>query len=72
MTGAAPRGTVLGYRRSDGRVGIRDVVVVVYLVECARLVALGASRLRRFDPDPPMSHGYIVMRDPEDNEFCLD
>ena len=40
MTAAtAPAGTVLGYRRSDGRVGIRDVVVVVYLVECARLVA---------------------------------
>jgi altronate dehydratase large subunit len=30
---------VRGYPRSDGRVGIRDVVVVVYLVECARLVA---------------------------------
>jgi len=36
---AASRGTVLGYARSDGRVGIRDVVAVVYLVECARLVA---------------------------------
>ena len=36
---AAARGTVLGYPRSDGRVGIRDVVAVVYLVECARLVA---------------------------------
>jgi len=33
------RGTVLGYPRPDGRVGIRDVVAVVYLVECARLVA---------------------------------
>lgn len=41
MTAAAAsaRGTLLGYPRSDGRVGIRDVVVVVYLVECARLVA---------------------------------
>jgi altronate hydrolase len=36
---AASRGTVLGYPRADGRVGIRDVVAVVYLVECARLVA---------------------------------
>lgn len=36
---AAPAGTVLGYPRSDGRIGIRDVVAVVYLVECARLVA---------------------------------
>ena len=28
-----------GYPRADGRVGIRDVTVVVYLVECARTVA---------------------------------
>ena len=28
-----------GYRRADGRVGIRNVVVVGYLVECARHVA---------------------------------
>ena len=40
--------------------------------ECARLVALGATRLRRFEPDPPMSAGFIVMTDPEGNEFCLD
>jgi altronate dehydratase large subunit len=31
--------TILGYPRSDGRVGIRDITVVVYLVECARTVA---------------------------------
>ena len=40
--------------------------------ECARLVALGASRLRRHEPAPPMSAGFIVMQDPEGNEFCLD
>jgi hypothetical protein len=40
--------------------------------ECARLVALGASRLERFEPDPPLSSGFIVMADPEGNEFCLD
>lgn len=40
--------------------------------ECARLAALGATRLERFEPDPPMSHGWIVMADPEGNEFCLD
>jgi hypothetical protein len=39
--------------------------------ECARLVALGASRVQRFEPGP-MSAGFIVMRDPEGNEFCLD
>ncbi|WP_183097714.1 VOC family protein [Nocardioides pelophilus] len=40
--------------------------------ECDRLVTLGASRLRRFEPEPPMSAGFIVMADPEGNEFCLD
>jgi altronate hydrolase len=30
---------ILGYRRQDGRKGIRDVVVVAYLVECAHHVA---------------------------------
>lgn len=40
--------------------------------ECARLVALGAQRLERYEPTPPMSGGYIVMADPEGNEFCLD
>ena len=40
--------------------------------ECERLVALGAARVRRNEPNPPMSAGYIVMTDPEGNEFCLD
>jgi Glyoxalase-like domain len=40
--------------------------------ECDRLVALGANRLRRFEPEPPLSGGFIVMTDPEGNEFCLD
>ena len=40
--------------------------------ECRRLVAIGATRLRRDEPAPPMSEGYIVMADPEGNEFCLD
>jgi Glyoxalase-like domain len=41
-------------------------------VECDRLVALGATRVRRHEPAPPMSAGFIVMTDPEGNEFCLD
>ena len=41
-------------------------------VECDRLVALGATQVRRFEPAPPMSAGFIVMTDPEGNEFCLD
>ncbi len=40
--------------------------------ECERLVDLGATRFRRFEPAPPMSAGFIVMQDPEGNEFCLD
>ncbi|MCO1655299.1 VOC family protein [Pseudonocardia humida] len=40
--------------------------------ECDRLVALGAKRLHRDEPAPPMSQGFIVMADPEGNEFCLD
>ena len=40
--------------------------------ECERLVALGATRVRRHEPEPPMSGGHIVMADPEGNEFCLD
>ena len=41
-------------------------------LECERLMALGATRLRRLEPEPPMSAGLIVMSDPEGNEFCLD
>ncbi len=40
--------------------------------ECARLVALGAARVERHEPAPPMDAGHIVMADPEGNEFCLD
>ena len=39
--------------------------------ECARVVALGASRVQRFEADA-LDGGFIVMRDPEGNEFCLD
>jgi hypothetical protein len=40
--------------------------------ECDRLVALGATRVRRYEPELPMSTGFIGMTDPEGNEFCLD
>ena len=40
--------------------------------ECDRLVALGATRVERHEPEPPMGAGHIVMADPEGNEFCLD
>ena len=40
--------------------------------EAERLVASGATRLRRHEPAPPLAAGHIVMADPEGNEFCLD
>src|SRR5699024_11897421 len=40
--------------------------------ECARLLALGATWLARHEPEAPTSIGFIVMADPEGNEFCLD
>ncbi len=40
--------------------------------ECDRLLELGATRIERHQPAPPMSGGHIVMADPEGNEFCLD
>ena len=39
--------------------------------ECTRLVALGATRVRRLDADG-MDDVCIVMEDPEGNVFCLD
>ncbi len=40
--------------------------------ECDRLVGMGATRLARHEPAEPLSIGFIVMADPEGNEFCLD
>ena len=40
--------------------------------EAERLVAAGATRLARYEPDPPLSHGFVVLADPEGNELCLD
>ncbi len=40
--------------------------------EADRLVALGGSRVERFEPSPPMGAGHLVMADPEGNVFCLD
>ncbi|HKO83590.1 MAG TPA: VOC family protein, partial [Actinomycetota bacterium] len=59
----------LDVRAAPGLTG--DDRMVALEAECERLVALGATRLQRFEPDPPMSNGFIVMQDPEGNEFCL-
>jgi hypothetical protein len=40
--------------------------------EAERLVGLGATRLERHEPEPPLSAGHIILADPEGNEFCLD
>ncbi len=40
--------------------------------ECERLTGLGATRVERFEPDGFASAGFIVMQDPEGNEFCVD
>ncbi|MEV0616789.1 VOC family protein [Nonomuraea sp. NPDC050404] len=37
-----------------------------------RLIPLGATRSHRVEPAPPLELGFIVMADPEGNEFCLD
>ncbi len=39
--------------------------------ECARLLTLGAHRVRRLEADG-VNGVCIVMQDPEGNEFCLD
>jgi len=41
--------------------------------EADRLVPLGATRVRRIDPGSDgLEMGFVVMQDPEGNEFCLD
>ena len=41
--------------------------------EASRLMALGATRAYRVEPDTEtMESGFITMHDPEGNEFCLD
>jgi catechol 2,3-dioxygenase-like lactoylglutathione lyase family enzyme len=49
-----------------------DARMAALEAECERLVGLGAQRVSRHEPAPPMSNGFIVMTDPEGNEFCLD
>ncbi|MBK8445745.1 MAG: VOC family protein [Micropruina sp.] len=39
--------------------------------ECERVVGLGATRVHRFEAEG-IEQGFILMHDPEGNEFCLD
>ena len=57
-------------RAAEGLTG--DERMVALEAKAERLVALGATRVRRFEPDQAMSAGFLVMLDPEGNEFCLD
>jgi len=49
-----------------------DARMMALEAEAERLVGQGATRLRRYEPAPPLEGGHIVMADPEGNEFCLD
>lgn len=60
----------LDMRAAPGLAG--DDRMASHEAEAARLVALGARRVRRVEPEPPLGAGHIVMLDPEGNEFCLD
>jgi catechol 2,3-dioxygenase-like lactoylglutathione lyase family enzyme len=60
----------LDVRAAPGLEG--DVRMAALEDEARRLVTLGATRLARHEPAPPMSTGHLVMADPEGNEFCLD
>jgi hypothetical protein len=59
----------LDVRAAPGLTG--DARMNALEAEAERLAALGATRLRRYDPDS-YDMGHIVMLDPEGNEFCLD
>ncbi|TQC49887.1 VOC family protein [Rhodococcus sp. WS4] len=60
----------LDVRAAPGSTG--DERMAALEEECTRLVALGATRVARFEPAPPLQGGHIVLTDPEGNEFCLD
>ncbi len=60
----------LDVRAAPGVAG--DERMAALQVEADRLVDLGATELRRVEPDGGMETGFITMADPEGNEFCLD
>ena len=67
---AAKNRVHLDVRAAPGVEG--DARMAALEAEADRLVARGASRLRRHEPAAPLDAGHIVMADPEGNEFCLD
>jgi hypothetical protein len=59
----------LDVRVGTGLVGAERLATLE--VECARLIALGATRVRLLPADDD-NESCIVMQDVEGNEFCLD
>jgi Glyoxalase-like domain len=59
----------LDVRAAPGLTG--DERMAALEAEADRLVALGATRVQRFEPGG-LSAGHLVMLDPEGHEFCLD
>ena len=70
-----PEGKVVKNRvHLDVRVGTGlkgDERLAALEAECARLIALGATRFRLLVADE-YDESCLVMQDPEGNEFCLD
>lgn len=60
----------LDVRAAPGLQG--DARMAALETEAERLVALGATRVERHEPELPLGAGHIIMTDPEGNEFCLD
>ncbi|SFQ25405.1 hypothetical protein SAMN05421810_105366 [Amycolatopsis arida] len=60
----------LDVRAAPGLEG--DARMTALEAEAERLVTLGATRLERHEPEPPLGAGHLVLADPEGNEFCLD
>jgi enamine deaminase RidA (YjgF/YER057c/UK114 family) len=75
FSSAFPKGKVVKNRlHLDVRVGtglVREERLATLEAECARLVALGAVRVRLLPADDDREP-CIVMQDVEGNEFCLD
>ncbi|MYR05460.1 VOC family protein [Gordonia sp. SID5947] len=60
----------LDVRSAPGLTG--DERMAALEVQATRTIGLGATRVARHEPAPPLQGGHIVMTDPEGNEFCLD
>ena len=60
----------LDVRAAPGLTG--DARMDALAQEADRLVTLGATVVRRVEPDGAMESGFITLQDPEGNELCLD